>query len=242
LDIATAKTLDVDGFVMTVGGAVVTRDASGVLTMSLPNGEHRRISSEKCAGKVLHADAETEAIVFGCASAYAARRDMYVRTATGRKRLGFDLAPFELDSRFAGRPSWLALYPRNDTVLLHLATMTVYPAEVGTRVLATYGTHALAELDGHFRFLSLQDPDARKTKLIQRQLEDKRPPVTDILLLGRFAAIGAQLFDLHELKALGSFERPPLALSSDGYGLVPAASPEMRALSTGPLYWRRPRQ
>ncbi len=240
LDLATSNTEDVDGFVMTLAGSVITRDEEGALVMRLPNGKRRKISSKQCAAKILHVDPETESVVFGCAGAYAARRDIYVRTATGRRRLELDLAPFEIDSRFGGRPSWIALYPRNDTVLVHLSAATAYTVTAETRVLATYGTHALAERAERYFFLSLEDPDARSTKVVERAIGAQRAPVSDIIATDRYVAVGRDLFDIAEMRSMGQFERPPLAVSNDGYGFIPSKSPQMRSLSQGPLHWKRP--
>src|SRR5690606_36849394 len=111
-DIAAGQLRHVEGFVMTVGGGVITRKDNRELWLEQSNGESRRISSEKCGGRVLHVDAEQGAVLFGCAGAWGARRQMYARLRDRRVGLDFDLAGLEVDGRVDGHPWWIPVYPR----------------------------------------------------------------------------------------------------------------------------------
>jgi hypothetical protein len=240
-DVAGRRFIDVPDFVMTVGADWITRNAKSELWLQPRTGLRRKISSESCAGRVLHTDAENGTIVFGCASAHGARRELFVRTPTQRRRLGFDIAGYEIDSRFEGQPRWLSLYPRDDTVLLDSKDGEAVPLNRGTRVLATFGNVALVDSADGMAFVRPKDTDTPRTEITLTGT--RRPRLGPVIVRGRFASLGQDLYDLAERSYVGSFQSLPLALSSDGMGLIAHGTADDHgalALAVGPLEWRRP--
>ncbi len=239
LDIATGQVKKPRGFVATLGSAIITREENTELWLEQANGERVRISSDKCNGRLLHADAENGSVFFGCSGAYGARRKLYARTRTRRMSLGFDVAAFELDTSFSGRPAWLALYPRNDTVLVSTRDGTAHRLATETRVLATYEDTALTEHGGELSFVHLEDADG-KGSLIEEALHQKRPKLAHLSSHDNYALVETLLFDLNTKRYVGKFEIFPLAVSQDGLGLVPERGGDANTLAHAPVRWVKP--
>ncbi len=240
VDIATGKILSPRGFVATLGSAVITRNEEAELWLEQANGEMVRISSDKCNGRVLHADADNGSVFFGCTGAYGARRKVYARTKTRRMSLGFDLAAYEVDSRVKNRPLWLALYPRNETVLVSTRDGTTHQLAPETRVLATYEDTALTEHGGKLSFVHLENA-SRNGSLIEDTLTQKRASLAPLLSYENYASIGTLLFDLNTKRYVGSFPVPPLVLSQDGLGLLPKKPGSASSLPRAPVAWAHPK-
>lgn len=238
-DIAAGQLRHVEGFVMTVGGGVITRKDNRELWLEQSNGESRRISSEKCSGRVLHVDAEQGAVLFGCAGAWGARRQMYARLRDRRVGLDFDLAGFEVDGRVDGHPWWIPLYPRNESLLLAVASADVYRLAPETRVLATHASSALVDEGGKLTFVYLDHTQSGPPRLQRRTTERRRAPLQGLLQRERFVSVGSDLFDLQELAYLGQFGAPPSYLSRDGLGLTARTPGDATRLAYGPLTWSR---
>lgn len=238
-EIATGKIRHVEGFVMTVGGGIVTRRANGELWLEQSNGERRRISSDKCGGRVLHADAEQGAVFFGCASAWGARRKIYARLSDRRVSLDFDLAGFETDTRFDGRPWWIPLYPRNESLLLAVGTADIYPLAPESRVLATHASSALVDVQGKLAFVYLNHSQSGPPQLRHQSVPQRRPALGALRQRGRYVSLGRELFDLLALAHVGQFEAAPMELSQDGLGLVARIPGDATRLARGPLMWSR---
>ncbi len=236
LRLSTGELIDAPGFVMTVGENIVVRNDTAELRLLTPSGERRKISSDTCNARVLHADAKRETVVFGCAGAYGARRDIFLRTPTARKHLNVDIAAFEQDTRFDGYPDWLALYPHNDSTLLNLEDGELYKLPEGSRTLATFTTNALVDDGGKLLFAHLDGADT-KPKLHWTATNRTRKPLEPLLIALPLIALGEELFDIEHRRWLGRFSQTPLAVSSDGRGLIPRRPGTDRRLALGPVQW-----
>ncbi len=241
LRLSDGKLLQVSGFAGTLGNGVITRNEIGELWLLLPAGQTLKVASEQCAARIYHTDVVSDSILFGCASAYGARRDMFIRTSAARKKLGFDLAAYEVDGRLPDHPAMLPLYPRNDAVLLDLEHAQVAALEPDSRVIGTHAKRALISLNGSLQFVRLSYAD-NKPQVATSALNVKRPSLARILQQGRMLSLGKLLFDLEELNFLGRFKEPPLALSNEGLGLLYAEPSPTKALTVrpGPLVWKKP--
>lgn len=223
------------GFVMTLGDGWITRSKQSELWLWARNAPATRISSESCSGRVLHADARFDQILFGCASAWGQRRQLYYRTSRERRSLGFDVAGYELDGRLQPAQRLVALRSRDATYLLDLALRRTSELKQGSDVLATYESQALVEHDGDL--MALDWPDTGSPTWLS--LGVARPRLVEVHQREAFVSVGSHLFDLASRKYLGKFERQPLALATDGRGLLATRNATPQHFANGPLIWSR---
>jgi len=218
---------------------IILRTDDRSLSESEPGKPYWLISPEKSAGRIQHVDVKSVRILFGCSSGWGQRRDVFLRTPTARKALGFDLAAFEVDSRLATEQASVPMYPRNEALVFNLRTYERWNLLEGTRVLALHGNTALLERNDEIVLVRLK-PDATLDRLSQ---PIKRPPFAAILSHGAWVAVGPLLFELQQGKHIGSFPlinglpRAPLALSTSGSGLFPARPASPTRVSEGPFRW-----
>lgn len=232
LRLSTLDWIEPDGFVMTMGDGWIARSGSELWLWS-PDAAATRISSESCAGRVLHADARYDHILFGCASGWGQRRQLYYRTQRERRALGFDVAGYELDGRLDPAQRLIALRSRDASYLIDLALRRTSELKQGSEVLATYDSHALIAYDD--KLMALHWPDTGSPTWLP--LGVPRPSLVELQQQGAFVAVGTSLFDLASRGYAGEFERQPLQLALDGRGLLPVHNQTAQRFAEGPLMW-----
>jgi hypothetical protein len=239
LRVATGEPLDIPGLVATVGPHLVVRNELNELWLVAASGDRRKISSGKCNARVLHLDAARELVLFGCASAHGARRDLFLRTQSARKQLHIDVAAFEQDTRFDGQLDLVPLYPHNDSLLLDLNDGDLLQLPQGSRAVAVFGGSALVDVGSALQFVRL-DTSGQKPSLRWTKTGRVRTALQPLLLATPIVAVGKDLFDLDQRVWRGSFTGFPLSLSTDAQGLVPRTDATATRLAQGPLRWEIP--
>lgn len=238
LDVETGKLSSPEGFVLATGNIVVRRTEEQGLLAAEPGKATLTVSSKECLGRVLHVDAPSGALLFGCSSAWGQRRQMFLRTPDARVELGFDLAAYELDTLLPTREPVVVLYPGNQTLLFNLRTRERWLLLDGTQVIAVSGATALVERELKLSLIGL-NPDASTTPLTTPVT---RAAFSGVLRQGNLVAVGQHLFDMSKRAHLGAFatSATPLALTRTGEGLFPARSASPTELGTGPFTWQSP--
>jgi hypothetical protein len=237
-DVETGRLSVPEGYALAAGSFVVRRTEDLRLIADNPGKQTLPVSSKECNGRVLHVDAATGAILFGCSSAWGQRRQMFLRTQEARVELGFDLAAYELDTALPTREPIVALYPGNQSLLFNVRTRERWPLLDGTQVVSVSGNTALIEQNLQLTVITL-NPDASFTA---RTGPIKRTPFSGVLRQGAIVSVGPHVFDLAKRSYLGRYaaDGSPLALSRGGDGLFPVKAATPTELGSGPLVWHAP--
>jgi hypothetical protein len=130
-------------------------------------------------------------------------------------------------------PKLFALYPHNDTYLLDLETSKLAKLAETSRVLGSFEDAVLVERSAALYLATLNG-----NVVTEVALGRKRPALGAVLQTAEFVSLGSQLFDLKAGRYVGDFREPPLALSNDGSGLIPAHAGDATRLPQGPLRFR----
>lgn len=235
LDTKTGNLISPAGFALAAGNVYVERRADQGLLVNEPGKPVRQASTSECAGRVMHVDLPTGNVVFGCASAWGQRRQIFLRTQDARVTLDFDLAAFELDTRLDTTEPNLAFYPGNRTLIFNVRTRERWPLLDGTKVLTIAGNTALIEQSQKVQLMTLE-PNGSSTPLTQ---PIARPAYSSVLVQAPWASVGNHLFHLTQHSYEGAFASTsaPLALSTSGQGLYPTRPSTPTTLGAGPLRW-----
>lgn len=240
VEVDSGRVMNSGDLVLAVGSTYVSRTEDRRLVASQAGKPPWLVSSAECAARVTHVDAATGNVLFGCAPAWGQRRDMFLRTPTARKQLGFDLAAFEQDMHRDIDQPRVPLYPRNESLIFNVRTQERWNLLEGTRVLALHGATALLERQDQISIVTL-NADATLT---QAEPTLRRPPLARVLTQGQWVAVGALLFDLETKTHAGSFppigsvHRAPEALSISGMGLFASRAASTQRVSYGPYRWQ----
>jgi len=218
--------------VMPVGEALLLRDASGALLLSRA-GKKRVLEPSACKGRIVHADAQRELFIVGCAQKKTGHVALELVTRAERKPLGIELASVELDRELSDSPRLLALYPGIETNLFDAERRELVPLRTSDVVLATRAARALIRRGNTLLFY---DADRRTEQVLPVTLE--RYP--ELLLTPPFVFISPALVNLDSAALVGTSSRRPLSLSSEGQLLVPEVEADGSRLARGPLRWLTP--
>lgn len=221
----------VPDLVTVLGEDLVRRDADGRLLLERPSSKVS-LTTDKCAGRVLHADAARGLLLVGCVAAKSKFRfDLRLVGPGFDKALGYDVAQTELDRPAENSPRVVPLYPGADTVLLDMDKRSVVRQEPGDQVLATFADRALIRRKKRLFYVGLEP--ASSTDL---GVELAKNP--DIVTQGTFAYASPWLVDLVSAKVFGPVGQRVLALSRSGQVLIAeAGDPAAERLASGPLRW-----
>lgn len=236
LDLQTGKLFTPEGFVVASGSVIVKRTDDRRLTAETPGRPPWSVSSSECNGRVHHVDGRSGIIVFGCASAWGQRRDLFWRAPDTRVPLGFNVAAFELDGVLPWSDAILSFYPGNESWLFNVRTRERWRLPDGTQVHGVHGNAALIEHNLELRLVTL-NADATHSSA---SLGVRREPFSATLRAGGFVAVGQHLFDLQNRRYDGRWRvsGAPLTLSAYGLGLFPTRPASPTQLALGPLEWR----
>lgn len=218
--------------VMPIGEALLLRDASGALLMQRA-GKKRHLSPAACKGRIVHADAQRELFIVGCAQKKTGRVSLELVTPNERKSLGIELASVELDREVSDAPRLVALYPGPETTLFDADRRELVALRTGDVVLATRAGRALIRRGNTLLFY---DADSRSERLLKVTL-DRHP---DLRLTPPFAFVSPALVNLDTATLVGVSAARPLALSSTGQLLVSEVEANGSELARGPLRWLTP--
>jgi hypothetical protein len=218
--------------VMPIGEALLLRDASGALLLQRA-GRKRLLSSAACKGRIVHADAQRELFIVGCAQKKTGRVSLELVTPTERKSLGIELASVELDREVSDAQRLVALYPGPETTLFDADLRSLVPLRTGDVVLGTRAGRALIRRGNALLFY---DADSRTEQMLKVTL-DRHP---DLRLTPPFVFVSPALVNLDTATLVGVSSARPLALSSQGQLLVSEVEANGTELARGPLRWLTP--
>ena len=231
--LAGGATIHEPDFVMPLGDALVLRDETGALQLERA-GKKRLLEPAACKGRIVHADAQRELFIVGCAQKKKTGHvSLELVTRTERKALGIELASVELDREVSDAPRLLALYPGLETSLFDADRRELLPLQTGDVVIATRANRALIRRG---KALLFYDADSHQEQPLSVTL-DKYP---EVLSTAPFAFISPALVNLDTAQLVGLSQQRPLALSSEGQLLVPEVEPDTSGLTRGPLHWFTP--
>ena len=219
--------------VMPVGDALLLRDASGALLLSRAGKKHV-LSSSACKGRIVHADAQRQLFIVGCAQKKTGRVSLDLVTPSEHKALGIELASVELDREVSDSPRLVALYPGPETMLFDADRRELVSLRTSDVVLATRAHRALIRRGNALLFY---DADARTEQVLPVTL-DRYP---NLFLTPPFAFLSPALVNLDTAALVGVSRERPLALSSEGRLLLAEVAPDASRLARGPLRWLTPR-
>jgi hypothetical protein len=218
--------------VMPIGEALLLRDPTGALLLSRA-GKKRVLEPAACKGRIVHADAQRELFLVGCAQKKTGRMSLELVTRSERKSLGIELASVELDREVSEAPRLVALYPGPDTTLFDADRRELVPFRSRDVVLATRAGRALIRRGSTLLFY---DADSRTEQILPVTLE--RFP--SLLLTLPFVFVSPALVNLDTATLAGTSTSRPLALSSEGKLLVPEVEADGSRIARGPLRWLTP--
>jgi hypothetical protein len=238
LDVNTGNLITPQGFAIAAGNVYVERRDDQSLLANEPGKPVRLVSTSECAGRVMHIDAASGNIVFGCAGAWGQRRQIFIRNQDARVALNFDLAAFELDTYLDTKEPNVAFYPGNQTLIFNVRTRERWPLLDGTLVLATAGSTALIELNQKLQLTKLNS-DGSNSGITTPVA---RPPLSSLLTRGPWVSVGNHVFHLTRGTHEGAYATndSPLALSNNGQGLYARRPSTPALLGSGPLRWSTP--
>ena len=221
------------GLVMPIRDALLLRDESGALLLERA-GKRRVLAAAACSGRIVHADAERELFIVGCAQPkHTGRVSLELVTPLGQKPLGIELSSVGYDRALSDAPRLLALYPGVETYLFDADRHELLPLLNGDVVIATRAARALVRRG---KTLLAYDAAQRSEIVLSEQLN--RYP--DVLLTPPFAFVSPLLVNLDTLTVVGVSQRRPLALSNQGQLLLGDGDPDTARLVRGPLRWVTP--
>jgi hypothetical protein len=217
--------------VMPILDALLLRDENGALLLTR-GGKKRLLESAECSGRIVHADAQRELFIVGCAQKKKTGKvSLELVTREGRKPLNLELSSVELDREASDSPRLVALYPGSDSALFDAERREVIPLQPGDSVLATRENRALIRRGKDLLFY---DVEARREQPLPAVL-DKYP---EILRAPPFVFVSPVLIDLDSAQIVGASQQRPLALATNGQILVAEAEPDAPNWARGKLHWR----
>lgn len=227
------------GYVMSFGDGWVRRQPTGQLLL-VRGGTQKQIASERCGARILRADEASGLFLAACEEYQPApqsskakkkgppkyRFDLYLLRPGFVKPLRVDVARTGVDVHGPEESPLLALRPGTQAALLDFRKRELVVFEEGVEVLATGETQALLRRG---KALSLL------TRSGEQPLEGEAGPLTPLLSAHHSVALGTRVFTLGQ--ALETFVLPgaPLALSPQGYALIPKQAGSLGAWPLGPL-------
>lgn len=237
----TTKKLQADpapGFVMGVGDRWVRREDSGRLV--LVDGKiQKQIASARCGARILRADAPSGLFLVACEE-YAPkppksdnrkgkpkyRFDLYLIRPGFVRGLQADIMRTGVD--YAGPPTQglFVVRPGAEAALVDFGarTMTTIPGTV--QILATNHESALVRRDNHFSLW---------TKGKETAVEFAAPTLAPVLVAGKAASVGKTMFLLDRHLLRWDLPGAPLAITEQGYALIPKKAATPGRLPEGPL-------
>jgi hypothetical protein len=230
--LSDGKLLERNGFVMTVGDEILTRNAEAELWLEAPEGTRRLVSPKECNGRVLNAFGASVSVLVGCASEFGQRRRLYLSTREKFVRLGYEVASFEGDGRYPHAPRHLLLEPGKDSILVDMVTARVTKLSPGTKMIASFGGVLLVERKSRLFWLGHQGTE--------RAIDERRAPFTKVFQEGPYVTVGSSWFDLVQQSGPVALPREPLTLVRAGAVLLARERPPSSAFWSGPLEWLQP--
>ena len=219
--------------VMPVLDALLLRDENGALLFER-GGKKRVLEAAECKGRIVHADAQRELFIVGCAQKKRTGHvSLELVTREGRKPLAIELASVELDREVSASPRLVALYPGTDTMLFDADRKQLIPLQPGDSVLATRLARALIRRASNLLFY---DAETRQEQPLPA-LVDKYP---DIFRTPSFVFISPVLVNLDTAEVVGMSKQRPLTLSASGQILVAETDSDAPNWARGPLRWLTP--
>jgi hypothetical protein len=228
------KILERSDFVLTLGPSILTRDENEALWLEPVTGTRRQVAPPECHGRVLHAHAEAQSILVGCAGEYGQRRRLYLSTAEKSMRLGYEVAAFESDGRYPYDPRFLVLNPGNESILLDMVTGSITKLPSGTSPIGGGGSSVLVARQNRLFWV-----DGAGT---ERDLGLRRPSFARVLQSGPFLTLGRLWFDTtNAAVAPATLPSEPTALARTGRVLLyDAPHTATSTLPLGPVEWFSP--
>jgi hypothetical protein len=218
---------------MPVRDALLLRDEDGVLSLS--RGEKKRVlEPATCKGRVVHADAERELFIVGCAQKKKTGRvSLELVTRDGRKPLNLELSSVELDREMSDSPRLVALYPGSDTVLFDADKRDVLTLQPEDSVIAIRGARALVRRN---KSLFLYDAETRRETPLPGELAQ----FPELLVALPFVFVSPLVVNLDSGQVAGVSKARPLALTTTGQLLLAETPADGNIWPRAPLRWVTP--
>lgn len=228
------------GFVMAVSDSWVRRLDNGRLLL-VRDGTQKQIASAKCGARILHVDEESGLFLIACEEYTPVVVKNSKETNKGPTKYRFDLhlvqpgfvrglradvARTGVDLRGQQQTNLFPLRPGAEAALVDFKARKLWPLESPTLVLATSGIHAL---------LREQNTLSLWTSGKQEQLEFKAQALSLILSAGPTVAVEERVYLLGETLKSWSLPAPPLAITREGYALVPQHAVTSESWPIGPF-------
>jgi hypothetical protein len=226
----------VPGLAVTLGEALVLRDAQGRLLLE-DGGQLSELANDKCGARVFHSDAERSRLLIACVGATSpgGRPELELVSKGSRHKLGVRIAPFVHDRRPEAPRRLLPVYSGRDTMLIDLERHNVTLLQPGDIVVDTHDTLALVQ-----RASELVVVDAAQGGAASK-LPGKVQPHGQRLSAGGVAVVEPIVVHVPSARVLGSVVGRPLAVAPDGRVLIAqGAQATSTSLAVGPLVWQRP--
>jgi hypothetical protein len=209
----------------------VERTRDGALHWATPKGR-KVLAKDSCEARIVHADVERNRVIVTCKDPRTHRHRLYLQTVDTKRDLELDLVTPSTDIWFRGSPPVVPIHAGKDTALVDMERGRAVKLPEGDRVAAVHGTRALVVRGGA---LLVRDIDDRETPL-----EVRMDPYGALLQAGARVAALPWVIDLDGPTVLGRIEGRPIALSSDGHGLMPSNEPDAGEAPIGPFRWVSP--
>jgi len=230
LPLAGGDAVHEPALLMPLGDALLLRDEDGALWLERA-GKRRALEPAECKGRIVHADAQRELLIVGCAQKKKTGRvNLELVTRAGRKALNLEQAIVDYDREVSDSPRLVPLYPGTDTVLFDAERRDVISLQPGDTVLAVEQAHALIRRGNA---LVLFDAAPRKEQPLAGEI-DKFP---QILRSSPFVFISPLLVDVARGEVVGISQARPVALSATGQLLLAETAADGAAPPHGPLHW-----
>jgi hypothetical protein len=225
------------GFVFGLGDKWVRRENSGRLVL-VEGKTQKQITSARCGGRILRADPKTGFFLIACEeyapvpdesskkSAPKYRFDLYLVRPGFVRSLKADVARTGVDYAGSTRPHLFPIRPGAEGALVDFRarSLTTLPGDL--QVLVTNEHQALLRRDTRLSLWS-----AKGEENVDVQLDSLAP----LLLQGPAASAGTAMFLLEDILKAWELPGAPLAITEQGYALVPKKAALPLHLAEGPL-------
>lgn len=236
------------GFVFGLGDKWVRREDSGRLVL-VQGLVQKQITSARCGGRILRADQETGLFLVACeeyqpvlpsAESRARKKgppkyrfELYLVRPGLVRSLKAEMARTGVDVPGPQDPLLFPIRPGADAGLVDFRSrsLTILAGEV--HVLTTTETHALLRRGDRLSLWSAQG---------ETPIQNRVPDLAQVLVEGPAVALDEKMFLLSDELKSWALPARPLAISAQGYALIPKKAPLPHHLAEGPLLLLAPPQ
>ncbi len=234
------ETAEAPGFVFGFQGGWVRREDSGRL-LFVRGKTQEQITSERCGARILHADAKTGLFLVACEEYTPVppkivpaknrpkpkyRFDMYLIRPGFVRSLKVDTMRTGIDHRGPRDQRFVPIRPGATAALVDFKKRKLVLLDGELQVLLSGPSGAVLRRGNTLRLW---------TERGEENVDLKFDTLDAVLTKGRAASIGKTMLRLDDELATWDLPAEPLAITEQGYALVPKKAPQMGAWPAGPL-------